>query len=462
MQMTPSPSSRASRSPVTPLTRLARQLARSGGSAIAQTLASTVPYGPQAYRAASIIARTWKGYKARKKAATDRKIRLAGRKWNTTSTGSYAGKFKKARYSKKPKVETLCLKKGYHLTNETYGRIDDPDCVYILHNTSPAALLARAITGHLYRKLFKRAGINIDSKDAELPLFSTLNSDGFKIEYVVMSPFDSTVAATSYITVNDDSLKKCITNGPMLAGILNYIQRTTDNEPHQLNLYSSDRNALDTNWRLASSLNLQNEIITLYSSSALTVQNRTAAQTAGAGDLSSDRVDNQPLMGYMYHFKNSDPRLKFTNETGGGIAAVNLFLGYVNTVGLNLVRAGEMQGDLSEPPVPKYFANCDKSSKIRLEPGTMKKSYISHKFHGRMTNVLKKIRCTAYNAGLGKWVGVQGRAQMIALEETLRTDSANKITVQYEVEFKVGCIGKTQKLAAFSTDLTAANINNIG
>lgn len=432
------------------------------GSVASNAVASAIPYGRtalQAYNAARRIQQAWKGYKARKATKQKALSIKSKRKWNTLSTGTYGGKFKKPRRNKQPKIETKCLSKGYHLTFETYGRIDDLDCVYIMHNTSPAEFIARAITGYFYRKILKMAGINIDSKDAEIPFYESLNSDGFKIELVVQSPIDGSVAATSYITVQNETLRTLITNGTMASAIYNYMLRDTTNIPYQLNLYSSDRNLAETNWRLAASINLENEFITLYCSSALTVQNRTAG-SAATDNLSADRVDNQPLVGYMYHFKNSDPRVRVVNQSGSGVTnSINLPLSRAHLRGLTLVRAAELQSDLAEPPVPKYWMNCDKSSRIRLEPGTMKKSYIQHKFNGRFKNVLFKLQAKTRNNN--DWVGVQGRAQMLALEETLRTDGTNLITINYECEHKVGCIGKTKRLAPLSTEVRVANVNNL-
>lgn len=424
---------------------------------------SAVPYGRsvvQAVNAANMIKKAYQNYRATKgaKALKHTLQEKRSRKWAGSSTGTYAGKFKKARKTRRPKVETKCLAKGYHLTKEIYGRIDDPNCVYLMHNTSPAELISRAIAGYFIRKLLKLGGIQIDSKDAEIPFYENLNSDGFKIELVVQSPIDGSVAATSYITVQNDTLYTLVNNSTLASAIYNYMLNDTGNIPYQFNLYSSDRNALDTNWRLAASINMETEIISLYCSSTMMVQNRTSG-SAAVDNLSADRVDNQPLVGYMYHFRNSDPRLRQINQTGSGVTdSINLPLGRAVIQGISLVRGAQLQTALSEPPVPKYWANCDKSSKIRLEPGAMKKSYISHKFHGKFKNVLFKLRAKTRNSDV--WVGLQGRAQMIALEETLRTDSTNLITINYECEHKVGCFGKTKKFAPFSTELTSSNINN--
>ncbi|MFN3076444.1 MAG: hypothetical protein ABT940_06120, partial [Alphaproteobacteria bacterium] len=77
------------------------------------------------------------------------------------STGRYRGKFNKPRKTKNPKVETMCLQKGFHTTTEIHGTITDDHCAYIGHSTFDIEGYAHGIVGALLRKLLKKGGITV-------------------------------------------------------------------------------------------------------------------------------------------------------------------------------------------------------------------------------------------------------------------------------------------------------------
>lgn len=392
------------------------------------------------------------------------KMGPGSKKWAGTSTGRTAakgGRFKRPRKSKQPRVETMLLKKGYHRTEETFGRLEDPHCGYIIHSTHNPTAYSQVISGGLIRKIFEKAGIPMNSRSQELPLFNVSNSDGFRLQYVFQDPVNGSLATHEYITVDNQGITEVINAFSLMSGhIFNYLTDVTDFEPYMLLLQVSDRNGLDTNWRTTASLNLQNVNIYLHSQSNCKVQNRSAADNPATGDkYDANRVDNVPLKGYLYEFRHGEPRLKFVRDAV--TAGTDVALNRIPSNGISLIRAGEIVSDLQfqEPPVPKTFANLSKHSYVGLEPGDIKSMFVKHEFKGTLVNILKKMKVSHF--ATPNMSGVPGKCQILALEEKIRTDTTNPITVQYERQQKIGCFFTEKRPAPFNTVLTTTNLNNL-
>lgn len=394
---------------------------------------------------------------------------MGHRKWLSPSTGFYKGKFKKTRKTKSPKVETKCLKKGYHVTLEVHGKVEDQHCAYLGHSTWNSAGMANVIAGALVRKLFKKAGIQMDQSDQEVIGKTMFNAKGWALEYIVYNPANGqTSTYPQYDTQDNDTLDGIINDITKFAVLKGHITNFLNNavgfedekqEPYQLNLYRWDADTdIQTyhNTRPAATINLVNEYIELYSSSTMKIQNRTAGDLAGQNDrYQLDRIDNQPLKGYRYEFYG-EPRLKYprVNNTTG-YDQIN----YMDENGVTLWRASALPSAYIEPPVPAFWANNNKSSRIVLQPGDIKKGYIAVKYKGKLVNVLKKLRCERNTAG--RITGSRGKSEIFAFEEKIRTPGTNPITLQYESELKIGCFTKTGANSPFQTSYTATTKDSV-
>ena len=388
------------------------------------------------------------GYRAGSKSPTNRRIGVY--------SGSKIGRFN--RKKSKLSAETKALRKGYHCTSELHANVADAHCVYLAHSTSHYGLLIKTFTGAMLRKLFLKAGLSIPSRDQELPLFSQFDSDGFKIVYTFQNPVTGAAGTIEYITVNDQSLTAVINAWTALSTHFNSIFLVANGvEPQCIALYSSDRNIADTNWRLASQLNLRNEIINWHFVSEMKVQNRTSGALAEAGDIGdADRVDQQPLQGYLYTFKGGEPRLKHTTNN---LLNDDEKLSRIREYGQNQIPSSLLPQPFQEPPVPKIWSNCTGASKVLLQPGDIKFTKISHRFRGKVPTLFKKLKTTFNESGFLK--GIPGKSQILALEEYMRTPASNQILVGFERELKLGCwldSGKT--VDVFTSDYSEANTSN--
>lgn len=403
----------------------------------------------------------------KKKVKVARKTAFTG-----MSTVVGMGRFPK---SSKKNYESLCLKYGYGVTNEVYGRVEDPNCVYISHNTYHVLSIVRAITGALLRKLFKKSGIDVVNNKSGINFAQ--QTTGGKVDgrlqfqtYNQLTGFYSNVVMDLTDLMNfDDIVTAWSDNGfPNRLGayLYAYILNNSDDELRSVTLLTKDNSIAINDYRPLSHIVVPNEYISIYVTSEMKIQNRTKAQQA-ADDFSADRVDNQPLVGRMFKFRHADPRLKelaFRNDAG---QALDVVFNRQALAGVTLTRATEVSySTFQEPPVKAHFANCSSAQKIHLLPGDMKTSKISHVYKGMFINLMKKFRAERVQQGSGSFfdaylTGIPGKNQMFALEEELRTDSTNLITVNYECEFKIGAIVKTKKKAtAFTSLLTSETHSN--
>lgn len=392
------------------------------------------------------------------------------RKFRGISTGKYVGPFKNPKKLKKNNPKSLALSKGYHVTNETYGKVEDPHCAYFVHSTWIPQLIARTISGALLRKLFTKAGHPIYNKDEEITNQDTINSTRWHIRYVIKNNVTNDYAAPVDANIGDDKTLKLLldtTCAPMVTHLVDLMTNAGDgsgsgrNMPWKLELYQETTVGQKN---LAAQIFLYNESITLVANSDVKLQNRSAgAQASEQDQFDLDRVDNVPLVGKRFSFSSGDPRLKAPAKT--------LFDGfddkYVNriqTSGLNLVRAEQfVNEDWKEPPNGNMFSNCTGKSGILLNPGEIKKGHIYYTIKGKLLNVLYKLACRRVwvDSGVEYAYGCLGRSEMYVLEEKVHTDSSNDITVQYERQVTFGCWLKTGKRPAFTTEYTDTARDNV-
>lgn len=405
------------------------------------------------------------------------------------STAKYKGKFKKPRKLKKTQ-DYQFLAKGFHITDETYGTLADPHCGYITHSTYHLQHYATVIMAALLRSLFKKAGYVIDAKNQNISLMSYLTSalpapdgayDKFTLQFITQNVASNALTVSGHTIDENQTINNlCQDSFPgftaMLSWISNYLygsETVQDREiPVRLLLTREQivTTVIDpdqTMKTVLAELNLGTEHISIYARSDLKVQNRTKADLTGTGEtgdsLSADRVDNQPLYGYLYEFKHADPRLKTLEYgTGGSYTIGQQTFNCIKREGVKLTRGESLAYDTgyNEPPNAKHFQNCTKISKVYLQPGDMKSSTIVFKESGLLVNVLKRLACKI-NIVIGSDAflsGVRGKSAMLCLEEILRTAGSNPITIAYERQLKVGAYSKSRKTkGVITTKLVVPN-----
>lgn len=413
-----------------------------GGSMVKTMLPAAAsalfPKARGAIQAAKVGYRVAKFIQSRKSRNSSGVQRAAPRRrvvaFTGVSSAVYRGKFRRPRSAKKGQyLEKICQKRGHLVNQEVYGDVADPDCVYIVHSTYSATNYAKTIAYALLRKLLVKAGFNPDTVDQELPFYDYNNADGFKIQYILKDGSNNNFV-TSYTTVDDDTMATVLTPGklPLIDTITALLNSYTSGQYlERIQLFISDRNGVATNWRLKTEINLEREVLTMYSTSEIMIQNRTKGAAATGNE--TERVDSQPLKGYTYICNGATPKTQTMGVTTLDSASTN---------GIVLARAAQLNSALKEPPVSNFFTNCYKRGVVALDPGVIKSASIYIKYRGFFNNVLAKFRTSSASNTVQI---AHGKCQIFALEETLNTGSANNITVSYEVQKKYGCFLTTTK-----------------
>lgn len=369
----------------------------------------------------------------------------------TINTGSYAGSFNKPKKLKKKNLEAKCLAKGYHITKEIWGDSSDNHCVAIKHATYDIESLVKTINGAIMRKLFSKAGIDINVKNQTMPIGTLTSGVGFRIVITRRVPSDaSTGGEETYDTLGTStfaSLLDPLVWANFYGELRAVLTNGTESMPYQIRLYAIDKTTGADQYRLLSNLDLANENLTIIVRSTLKVQNRTKGENAGAADFDEQRIDNQPLSGTLYEFKHVDPRMKFPPNDRIVMENFNS----MDDRGIHLTDTTYVGHDIgfTEPPNPKLWHNCVKASKVYLQPGNVKKTYIQHTYSGKFINVLNKLIARTWQAGTiatqNMVTGVSGKSQMLYLEEIIRTSNTNPVTLAYERELKMGAFLTSKK-----------------
>lgn len=365
---------------------------------------------------------------------------------------SYQGNFKKP-YKKAPSFMDKAQMNGFAVCSEIFGKVTDPNSVYLTHSTYQSQFYGITFACAAMRKLFEKAGFPIQNKNGSLPFFSPVDADGFKLEYTVTNPVTGLVSLqATYTTVAADTLTSVLTNFAFQVHVTNYLNKANEAMPHHLYLYSSDRNTTATNWRLAAMLDLTAEVVHFYSTSDLRVQNQSNAVNADAAD--TDRNDVQPLAGRLYNF-NGEPKLKANGIIPQAALPPNaqqnqeILLQGVAYTGIKLLRSTDFSSaSYQNRPPPQLFNNCTGVSDVSLEPGHMKRGFVSYSCKGRLNNLFPKLRMEQFGLVPEVVSGIKGKAQMMVFEERMRTASVNPVIVAYEHKVSVGCILSTRPLRA--------------
>jgi len=353
--------------------------------------------------------------------------------------------------------------KGFHVTDEIYGNISDPDAVYIHHSTRQLRSEVKVLMAAIIRKGFQLAGITINERDEELPLTAFNESAGFTLQYITIDQISGALFTYAYNTASNQSMTQILDGfTAMDTQMFDYIRNANSQEPHKFILLSLD-SAVISRSNVASMINLMSMHVEIQSVSSVKIQNRTIG-AAATTDLSTDRVDSQPLICQNYLLKSGDLRQKqFTSSAGSSITS-NLLNG-CSLTGPNLIRAAQLTGaGFQNRLSPKRFTNCVKTANTILNPGVIKQSSIVHKFYGTMANVFKRMKCVSIVGTTPNEIvnGLQGRSELFIFEEKMRSSSANPVALHYERTYTIGCIVKTKSDVPLLTYFTSsAKVNTV-
>jgi hypothetical protein len=199
---------------------------------------------------------------------------------------------------------------------------------------------------------------------------------------------------------------------------------------------------------------LDGQYLTAYSVVRMHIQNVTPAD---GGDLSTDRVDVNPLKGKLYRFRGPTPMVRDDRGIDGTVAND---LGWklqndTNGDGLiwpNIPLPGippSYLGPWVQPPTPDMFKNCVGCVSIQLEPGSIKDYSLNFKFSGTLQSLMRGFdHSTFQSVPLPGAKHQFGQSFMFALEKRVQTGVSSSVKLNFQYETYYGsCFGKRRLTA---------------
>lgn len=346
--------------------------------------------------------------------------------------GSYYGRFKRSK--RLNKKQDAVLHRGFLNTTEITGTVADPNCVYVGHSCMSGNEVIEGICSSLLRQLYKKAlDLNVTNIQEPLPAFG-VGGYTLRIERELMDG-TNTIQQFDYVPSATDTIQFIV--GSRVAGIVPawatlldvFKDYASGNSASTVNLYQPTKlYFLETlNFNVLARINLKNERVHVRVDSHIKVQNRTLA-----ADASSDATDvsNNPLVGKLYSFSSGCPMTKV--DYAPLVNSIPDFTGAITIPSASFTKTG-----FFEPPHPKIFVNCKKSTGVRLEPGQIKEDRI--KFSSS-TPLLKFLTTFGYGIGptgavatLNRQMKLKGTCTLIALEDVINVNALQNISVAYEI-----------------------------
>lgn len=439
----------------TKASKFLKELASEGArSALASGLNASLPGAGTALRTAMSIAKTMSSRSSRsgtRSTVSNRNLRKIRRPY--TLLGS-VNKFKKPK--KKVTIEEKFGRTGYVQKHEVSGTQSGTDCVYIGHSSYCIDDLQTVIWGCLVRKLFKKAGIDLESTSAVIPGFAGNFFEGdtaqWRIQLARLNKLSVSPNANNfqYDILATDSIRtvasQLVSASVPMYGTQGASATNQNTEPLFLNLYVLDTSTINT-FKLKASMNLVNEIIHIYGKSTLKIQNRTTA----VGDGATDVVTRNPLVGRRYHFNSGVPHQRNADIIGICYMSTEEGIMSKNQSAIN-VTGGR------EPPVRSVFTNCTKHVGVKIDPGEIKYGSVYHTWSGTLLKYYKHFRRDT-SAESDPAPGFQsrlyyypGKSEMYALEDSINLNNDVTISVAFEVQREVGAYSRTIKKSAILAD----------
>lgn len=374
------------------------------------------------------------------------------------STAYYRGRVKaKRRKAKSDLQKELYMARGFLQSFEEYGSITDPHCVHVGHSTHSLDVMPAVIAKAVVRRLFSKAGYEIDDQQRVLPLLYSDSGLGFTYCVWGTNPTSGVVEEVErYNTVAGSTLSNIIniagaqSGGPTFFQLIQTIMSSPGLTVKASNLDRVDLLVTDSATtsvqRLVCSINLRQHKLHVMSKSTIQLQNRSKG--ASSGDVDATAVDNQPLKGYMYEFGQAAPTTKSQGTLWNKDPVTQK--GLIKKTAAQFADAainGFSSTGWREPQPPGVFNKVIGSRKVLIQPGDIKSGVIVHVYKGYFNDVLQQMAARNFNSPPLSIQGiVKGKSQIWSLEEQINTGLTNDIIVQFECDKLIGAyIKQTRK-----------------
>jgi len=346
----------------------------------------------------------------------------------------------KRRSKRVVKGENFYARRGAIATLEVSGSISDSHCAYLGHASFAVGQAIEMCSIAIARRIFKEGiGYEADNLKSVIP-YRTSGADQFSdggTLIVKKVNIDSGVKSTvAYIIPPNATLTDV--GGWLSLNVMQYISA-------QAGVGTGDTPPVDrsTRWlwiqlvdiptgHTRTHIDLTTMMVDLYSRSELKIQNVTIPAT---GATETDNVANVPLIGRHYEMSHWQP---VTSDDD--MVVLNRLNQDTGVLGVEIKpTSGSLPQQYEtwrEPPPSKAFLNCKRSSKLHLEPGTIKNHISSLRSSMSLERFLQAIHIRRNNTS-NRSVSI-GRFDLFAFERMIQLAGDLPLKINYECNYFTG------------------------
>jgi len=358
-------------------------------------------------------------------------------------TGHSGGFVKKGRRNWKKMKAIRFQRKGFSMNIEAYRTVADGELVQIGHHSAPQRTLLIMLWTLWFKHYFSRCHMfNGESVDDKIP---TLNENNvITIKHNTSGQMNATTADETYaVPAGGCTINNLVTWAMATDRPWNFIPQT---QFFAMTVTGTDK-------VLPAYLSMATFTARIFVKSSLKIQNSSRAQAIGA-DTEADDVNRTPLYGKTYEGNGDAPIYRPLNTA----SQVQALLGcdVANGVGYNV---SALNG-IAEPPQGSDFINVKRVGKIKLEPGEIKTSVLTHTIKSRFNVLWKKLNVTSPAAGDRKQHRYIGKYRWFFLEKMLKVN-AQEISTHFECNLDLYGSGYTRGSKSLGRIHTVNDLNGV-
>lgn len=356
------------------------------------------------------------------------------RKRTYFTTGIYSGRFRKGR---RPKY-TKFSKYGAILRTEKGGVVSNDKCVYIGHSNAPRSQLALIFCQALVRHLAAKNGMEFSSfKDKiQKPQAAVGQSPG-DLFYTYQTEEDQELTTATVALTNDMTWEALAST--LRTSFQGFATGNDHPRLHEMWFVWETEDVAAQTAGPPRRLLLANAYIQIWTSSEITIQNRTLANTTANPEHHDSMLDveNNPLEGKSYYTNTNGFIRKWRNAFGASKATgfiANDSTGLINVDPDDAQFSSEETALLQRPPLPNMFYNTKGYGKIRLGPGHLKRNTLVSRWNVSVNQFFRKME--KYFKDINEDGRVfYGKSQMYAFEKMMHTTDAEEpdLNIGYEI-----------------------------
>ena len=332
---------------------------------------------------------------------------------------------------------------------ELGGLVEDPDCVYVGHNTQPGIELVKMWARAITRALLRKAGMGCTAWEQPIPFASTTTDNsqmtlkvfyrqnGGSVNTTMPVTSGGDTEATPQIAITPLSTMRNISTS-LYGQFQNIIGADRDAILTRIELHTSDPSVAVAKFTCGSSR------VHFRVHSKLVIQNRTRAGPTEnlATELVND-VTNNPLVGYRYGTKGTGFRVRNISAATDPDSNNQVGTGFFGNNSTGLITARSQSTNILPSKKPLYgsdFQGRVTVNKIQVLPGGIRTDTLndsrSYSFNYMWTRFKEDTsKATTGNAQSGREYFYQGKCSMVGLEKLCNTRDANEpdVVLGYEL-----------------------------